>query len=218
MIHLINLAKEYRTRSGQKIVLHAQSLSIPTDRRIGVLGRNGAGKTTLLNLIAGVEEPSQGRIVRTCSVSWPLGFSGGLHGDVTGRENTCFIARLNGADVDETIEFVREFSELGDDLNEPVRTYSQGMRARLAFSLSMAIDFDCYLIDEITAVGDGRFQAKCRRALRDRRDRSGLLMVSHNEATIRQYCDVGLVLYKGTLVPFDSIEYAVSFYRRSLAT
>jgi len=215
MIHLVNVSKFYQTALGRKTVIRQVSLSLPTNRRIAVLGHNGAGKSTLMNLIAGVEEPSVGKVVVTSSVSWPLSSSGGIHADLTGHENAAFIARIYHADVDDTIRRVAEFSELGEYMKMAVRTYSQGMRARLAFAASMAIEFECYLIDEITAVGDARFAEKCRRALLERSSRSGFLYVSHNDAAVRRYCDSGIVIRDGYLVPFESLGDAIAFYHRT---
>lgn len=213
MIHLVNISKQYATWAGDRIVLFPTSLSIPTDRGVAVLGRNGSGKTTLLRMIAGVELPDQGRIIRTVSVSWPLSFSGGISQEMTGRQNVWFIARINNADEDDAIAFVEDFAELGPYLDEPVATYSSGMRSRLSFGISLAIDFDCYLIDEGTSVGDSWFREKCAAAFAERRRRSlGLLLVSHNPATVRQYCDIGLVLHRGHLVPFTDLDEAVHFY------
>lgn len=212
MIHFINIAKSYATGAGVKVVLRPTSLSLPTNRRIGVLGRNGAGKTTLLSLIAGTEYPDQGQIISTARLSWPLGFGIGLHNDLTGVENIAFVARINETDIDEAISFVTGFAELGDYLRMPVRTYSQGMRARLAFGISMAIRFDCYLVDELTGVGDKRFQERCRKAFEARSASAGMLYVSHSERSVKQYCDSALVLYDGRLVAFEDIDEAIRFY------
>lgn len=213
MIHLIDVAKRYATRAGDRVILFPTSLTIPTDRGVAVLGRNGSGKSTLLRMIAGVEMPDHGRIVRTVSLSWPLGFSGGVSPTMTGRQNVRFIARINQIDEDEVVAFVEEFAELGPYLDEPVGTYSSGMRGRLSFGISLAIDFDCYLIDEATSAGDQWFRDKCAQAFAERRRRSsGLLMVSHNPNSIKQYCDIGMVLYRGYLVPFADLDEAVHFY------
>jgi capsular polysaccharide transport system ATP-binding protein len=213
MIHLVNVSKRYWTRAGDRVILFPTSLTIPTDRGVAVLGRNGAGKSTLLRMIAGVEMPDRGRIVPTVSLSWPLGFSGGISPAMTGRQNVRFIARLNQIDEDEVVAFVEDFAELGPYLDEPVAAYSSGMRGRLSFGISLAIDFDCYLIDEATSAGDQWFREKCAAAFAERRRRSsGLLMVSHNPQSIQQYCDVGMVLYRGHLVPFSDLDEAVHFY------
>jgi capsular polysaccharide transport system ATP-binding protein len=218
MIHLIDVSKHYRGELGVKTVLKPTSLSIPTDRRLGILGANGAGKSTLLKLIAGSELPSKGRIVRESTVSWPLGFSGGVHGELTGAQNVAFIARINGMNIDDAVEFVKDFSELGRDFYNKVKTYSTGMRARLNFGLSMAIDFDCYLIDEIIGVGDAPFQKKCREAFLERAERRGFLLVSHSDRAIRMYCEAAIVLFNRTLVPFETLDEAVFFYRRVMPT
>lgn len=213
MIHLIEVAKQYSTWAGDRIVLFPTSLTIPTDRGVAVLGRNGSGKSTLLRMIAGVEMPDHGRIVRTVSVSWPLGYGGGVSSAMTGRQNVRLIARINGADEDETVAFVEDFAELGPYMDEPVGTYSSGMHGRLNFGISLAIDFDVYLIDEGIGAGDRWFQDKCAAAFAERRRKSsGLLMVSHSPNAIEQYCDIGLVLYRGQLVPFSNLDEAVRFY------
>lgn len=158
--------------------------------------------------------PNSGRVRRTVRVSWPLGFAGGFHPLMTGRENLKFVARSYGEDVREVTDFVEEFAELGDFMNAPVRTYSSGMQARLAFGLSMAISFDCYLIDEITAVGDARFAAKCAEVFNERRETSDIIIVSHSIATIKEYCQKGAVVADGNLLMFDDVDDAIELYRR----
>jgi capsular polysaccharide transport system ATP-binding protein len=213
MIHLINIAKQYSTWAGDRIVLFPTTLTIPTDCGVAVLGRNGAGKSTLLRMIAGVEMPDQGRIVRTVSVSWPIGHGSGISASMTGRQNIRFIARINGANEDEVVRFVEDFAEIGPYMDELVSTYSSGMNGRLSLGLSLAIDFDFYLIDEGFAAGDRWFHDKCQAAFAERRRKaSGILLVSHNPQTVEDYCDVGMVLYRGQLVPFDNIDDAVRFY------
>jgi len=213
MIHLINVSKQYSTWAGDRIVLFPTSLTIPTDCGVAVLGRNGSGKSTLLRMIAGVEMPDHGRVVRTVSVSWPLGYGGGISRTMTGRQNVRLIARISGVDEQETIAFVEDFAELGPYMDEAVETYSSGMQSRLNFGISLAIDFDFYLIDEGISAGDQWFRDKCAAAFAERRRKSsGILMVSHNPGTIEQYCDIGLVLYRGQLVPFSNLGDAVRFY------
>ena len=158
MIKLINVCKDYPTRAGPRRVLHNIDLMIHPGEKVGILGRNGAGKSTLIRLVSGAEPPTIGKIERNMSVSWPLAFSGGFQGSLTGADNVRFICRIYGVDFRPRFEFVRDFSELGIYLNEPVSSYSSGMKARLAFAISMTIDFDCYLIDEVMAVGDARFR------------------------------------------------------------
>lgn len=213
MIHLVNACKSYRTWAGDRVILFPTTLTIPTDRAVAVLGRNGAGKSTLIRMIAGVEKPDRGQIIRTTSVSWPLGFSGGMSPHMTGRQNVRFVARISRCNEDEVLRFVEDFAELGPYMDEPVGTYSSGMFSRLNFGLSFAIDFDFYLIDEGTSTGDQWFQDKCAAAFEERRRRSsGLLMVSHNPHAIRQHCDLGMVLYRGHLIAFDDLEQAIRFY------
>jgi capsular polysaccharide transport system ATP-binding protein len=214
MIQLNNVFKFYRTEGHTKIVLDHVSTVFDTSRSYGLLGVNGAGKSTTLRLIAGTELPNSGSVRRSVRVSWPLGFSGGFHHQMTGRENVIFVARVYGAEIRKVINFVEEFSELGDYLDVPVNTYSSGMMARIAFGLSMAIEFDVYLIDEITAVGDARFQARCQEAFAQRRKNAGLIMVSHSMQTIKDYCDRGGVLVEGQLIMFDSPDKAIEMYNR----
>jgi capsular polysaccharide transport system ATP-binding protein len=213
MIELVNLSKYYRTRHGVHPVLQNVSLTIPTDQSIGILGRNGAGKSTLLRLIAGIEAPDTGEVVRHARVSWPIGLSGGFHGFLTGEENLRFVSRIYGADPIEVAAKVQDFAELGEYFDMPLRTYSSGMRARLAFGLSMAIDFDVYLIDEVIAVGDKPFREKCQAVFRARRDHSAVIIVSHNMATIRQFADRCAVLQDGRLSLYDTVDEAADVYQ-----
>lgn len=212
MIEAIDVTKVYATRKGTKVVLESVDATFPPLTNVGILGLNGAGKSTLLRILAGAEEPDAGRVVHHGRVSWPIGFSGGFNGSLTAEENCRFVARVYGADLDATVGFAMEFSELGEYFDMPIRTYSSGMKARLAFGLSMALDFDVYLVDEVTAVGDRRFRQKCRDAFQERSDRASVIIVSHNDSTIRQYCDRCSVLYDGHLYPFDTVDEAVEFY------
>ncbi|MEE4279700.1 MAG: ABC transporter ATP-binding protein [Halieaceae bacterium] len=188
------------------------SLTLPRGRSIGLLGRNGAGKSTVLRMIGGSILPDEGQIVRMVSVSWPLGFAGGFHGSLTGAQNVRFIARIYGVDTDALIDHVAEFSELGSFMHMPVSTYSSGMRARLAFGTSLGIDFDVYLVDEITSVGDAAFKKKARAAFKARAARADVVMVSHGPAVIRDYCDSGIVLEDGSVTYYENVEDALAHH------
>jgi capsular polysaccharide transport system ATP-binding protein len=212
MITLKHVSKSYPVRNGRHTVLNDISIEFPSDKSVGILGVNGAGKSTLLRLLAGVETPDTGSVIRRGRISWPLGFSGGFNGSLTGEENCRFVSRIYDEDINRVTSFAYEFSELGKFFYMPVRTYSSGMRSRLAFGLSMAIDFDCYLVDEVTAVGDRHFNRKCKAAFEERRGKSTLLMVSHSMGTIRQYCDHFAVLNNGKLRMFDNLGVAERSY------
>jgi capsular polysaccharide transport system ATP-binding protein len=212
MIKLHNIGKTYSTRQGDRRVLHDISLTIRRGQKIGILGRNGSGKSTLIRLIGGAEMPTQGTMERGISVSWPLAFSGGFQGSLTGLDNLRFICRVYGADIKRAIPFVEDFSELGVYFREPVKKYSAGMRARLAFALSMAIEFDCYLIDEVLAVGDARFHEKCQHELFEKRKDRAMLIVSHMPEQIRAHCDTIFVLDEGRIKKFDDIDKAYDYY------
>ncbi len=218
MISLENVTKTYRTHDGRKMVLEAATCEFVAGRNVGVLGLNGAGKSTLLRMIAGAEPPDSGRIRRRARVSFPLGFTGTFHPHLTGRQNATFMARVYGENVRRVVDYVGDFSELGAYFDMPIETYSSGMHAKLAFGVSLAIDFDVYLIDEVTEVGDARFRAKCAEAFRERMIRSDIIMVSHNSATIRSYCDVGAILFGGKLAFYDSIQAAMRDYERVTGT
>jgi capsular polysaccharide transport system ATP-binding protein len=216
MITLDAVSKTYRTRqSGRRVVLDRVSAEFPGGCNIGVLGANGAGKSTLIRLLAGSEMPDRGRIRRDGRVSFPLGYGGTFHGALSGRENIAFIARVYGADLRQTIDDVADFAELGGYFDMPINTYSAGMRARLAFGACLAIDFDTYLIDEVTEIGDEHFRRKCAHAFRERMRRSDIVLVTHNTRTIRQYCERGAVLADGELRLYDDVASALDAYRSS---
>jgi len=214
MITLDRVSKVYRTRSGRRTVLDNVSVTFDSGQNVGVLGVNGAGKSTLIRLIAGSEIPDFGVVRRYARVSFPLGFGGTFHGALSGRENVAFVARIYGAGTRGVLHYVEEFSELGEYLHMPVNTYSAGMRARLAFATCIALDFDLYLIDEVTEVGDRRFRQKCAAAFRERMQSSDIILVTHNIHTLRQYCDRGAILANGELTLFDDIDTALGQYHR----
>ncbi|CAB5080129.1 ABC transporter ATP-binding protein [Burkholderia cenocepacia] len=216
MIELVDISKDYHTRQGRRRVLDTINLQVRTGEKIGILGRNGAGKSTMIRMISGAELPTEGKIRRNMSVSWPLAFGGAFQGSLTGMDNLRFICRVYGADPKAAEPFVQEFSELGYYLREPVKSYSAGMRARLAFAISMAIEFDCFLIDEIVAVGDSRFHDKCHHELFERRRDRALIIVSHDSGYIREHCDRAAVLVQGKLHTFDDIEDAYTFYQETV--
>ena len=209
MLALEHVYKSYPTRKGMRTILHDINFSLKKGEKLGILGRNGAGKSTLIRLIGGVEFPDSGRIIRNMSVSWPLAFSGAFQGSLTGMDNLRFICRIYNADIAKVKKFTEDFAELGIYLNEPVKTYSSGMKARLAFALSLAIEFDCYLIDEVIAVGDARFNAKCKYELFEKRKDRSLILVSHSERSIKQYCDQGVILQDGHLSQPESVEWEI---------
>jgi len=214
VIHLDSVIKRYRTRSGPHTVLNGVSLRIGKGDKLGILGRNGAGKSTLIRIISGAELPNGGRVTRLMSVSWPLAFGGAFQGSLTGIDNVRFICRVYGADFNASLPFVEDFSELGKFLKEPVKTYSSGMRARLAFAISMAIEFDCFLIDEVISVGDARFHEKCRRELFEKRHDRAMIIVSHEAHNIRDYCARACVLHHGMLREYPDVDAAYTAYNQ----
>ena len=213
MIHIEHISKYYSTRQGPVTVLDDVSLVIKPGEKVGILGRNGAGKSTMIRLISGAERPSSGRIKRDMSVSWPLAFGGAFQGTLTGLDNLRFICRVYGTSTEDKIAYVQEFSELGRYLREPVKSYSAGMRARLAFAISMVVEFDCFLIDEIVAVGDSRFHEKCRIELFEKRKDRAMIIVSHDPGYVREHCDHAAVLVKGKLTAFARVDDAFAFYQ-----
>ena len=212
MIVCEDITKSYPMGHGRKQVLRGLDLQIGRGEHIGLLGRNGAGKTTLIKLIGGVEMPTSGRVTRHMSVSWPLGFGGGFQGSLTGYDNARFISRIYGHEYSEIREFVEDFTELGVQLKMPVKTYSSGMRARLAFALSLAIEFDCYLIDEIIMVGDANFHHKCHYELFEKRGDRALVLASHSPELIREFCDRALVLHGGHATIYPDVDEALEVY------
>jgi capsular polysaccharide transport system ATP-binding protein len=217
MIRMASVNKVYPTRSGPVPVLRDIDLTIRNGERVGILGRNGAGKSTLIRLMSGAELPTSGFVDRRMSVSWPLAFGGAFQGSLTGYDNLRFICRIYGVDPENKLAFVEDFSELGIYLREPVKTYSSGMRARLAFAISMVIEFDCFLIDEIIAVGDARFHEKCHHELFERRGDRAMIIVSHDAGYIREHCTRAAVLLNGRLHHKDSLDEAFAFYHHETA-
>ncbi len=212
MISFENVSKVYRARGGEKCVLRDASFTIQPGAALGVCGANGVGKSTLLRMIAGVEYPTTGRIRRGMSVSWPIGYASAFQSSLTGADNVRFIARIYGKPIAAMLEEVEAFASLGPYMRMPVNTYSAGMMARLAFGVSLAIEFDCYLVDEITAVGDLTFQERCQRALEARRATGTLIMVSHVAQTLRDYCQTGATLVDGALTFYDTIDEAIEVH------
>jgi capsular polysaccharide transport system ATP-binding protein len=212
MIWFDNVTKYYQTLHGPRAILNNSSFSFNMGHNYGILGANGVGKSTLLRMISGALPPNRGTITRKVRVSFPVGFSGTFHGHLSGRQNATFLARVYGEDVRRVTDFVFDFSELGTYFDMPIQTYSSGMIAKFAFGLSFAIDFDVYLVDEVTEVGDARFRAKCLAMFRDRMARSDIIMVSHNSHTIKAYCDRGAIMHNGNIEFFSSINEAMRVY------
>lgn len=193
-IELVNISKTYVTLGKRKTVFRNFSLSIPKGLNLGVIGANGSGKSTLMGMIAGGIQPDTGRIVRDMTVSWPVGNGAAINAALTGVVNCRFIARLYGKNPDDIVRFVADFSELGEYMDWPVKTFSSGMRSRLAFALSMAIDFDCTLVDEGMGAGDQFFRSKSERLIEERKKRSSFVLVTHNLGEVQRLCDRVLVL------------------------
>lgn len=217
MIRLEGVSKAFRLRADWKVILDDVSLTLPSGRALALLGRNGAGKTTLLQMISGTTQPDRGRVATMGAVSWPVGFGGSLHGDLTGAQNTRFIARIYGVETAELLDFVEDFAELGGHFHMPIRSYSAGMKSRLGFAMSMGIPFDTYLVDEVTAVGDAAFRRKSKAVFRERIRSASAIMVSHNLAELRDYCDAALLLEAGELRYFPDLNEAIATHKAMLA-
>lgn len=213
MIVFENVTKRYKVKSGVKTILDGATFAIPRGKSLGILGVNGAGKSTFLRMISGNELPDRGRIIRDgVSISWPLGFAESFHGSLSGRQNLKFACRVYRRNVDLVTNYVEDFAELGPHLDMPVKTYSSGMKARLAFGLSMAFNFDVYLVDEITAVGDASFKTKSAKVFSEKLEKSDIIMVSHSMQTLRKYCSIGCVLSNGSVRFYDTIDEAIGAY------
>jgi capsular polysaccharide transport system ATP-binding protein len=220
MIFIRDVYKRYKTKHGPgKWVLQGVTLTIPPKVNVGLFGANGAGKSTLLRIIGGIDHPNKGIVERRCRLSWPMG-QGGLEPTLTGRQNAKFVCRVHGHQdtLAERLAFVKDFSELGDAFDEPVSTYSAGMRSRLQFALSLAFDFDVYISDEVTAAGDAAFRKKAAAAFKNMANRAGLIMVAHDEGTLKQFCQAGILLYSGTATWFDDIGEALKAYKQTMKT
>lgn len=216
MIEIDHVHKIYPTRQGDKVVLEDVSFILERGEKLGILGRNGAGKSTLIRLIGGAEQPTSGSVRRSMTVSWPIAFGGAFQNSLTGMDNVRFISRIYDQDYKQNLEFVNDFTELGLYLREPLRSYSQGMRARLAFAISMIIEFDCYLIDEITAVGDARFHEKCEVELFQKRADRAMLIVSHDVNYVRQHCSRFGVLNGGTMTFHNNFDEAFGLHMENM--
>lgn len=213
MITLVNVSKAYRTRTGLNRVLNDVNLKVELGMNLGILGLNGSGKSTLIRLIGGSEMPDSGKIEKMSTVSWPVGFSGCFNGSLSGKDNLRFVSRIYGADIDEVSSFVADFSELGEYMDMPVKTYSSGMRSKLAFGLSLAIGFEFYLVDEAFSVGDATFRQKAQRFLKERTKESSLIFVSHSTSSIKAHCNCGAVLDKGKLTFYNDLTKAFDHYQ-----
>lgn len=216
MIEVDHVSKIYPTRTGPRLVLDDISFKLARGEKLGILGRNGAGKSTLIRLVSGAERPTSGRVVQEMSVSWPLAFGGAFQNALTGLDNVRFISRVYNQDYAKNLDFVYEFTELGLYLREPVRSYSSGMRARLAFAISMIIEFECYLIDEISAVGDAKFHEKCAVELFHKRGDRAMFIISHDAEYIRHHCGKFAVLNEGKLLFYPDFEQANEAHGRNL--
>lgn len=214
MIEFNNVSKYFPTPAGKHYILKNVTLTLPGDKNIGVFGANGSGKSTLMNLLAGVDQPNSGSIRIKGNVSWPLGLAG-YQGSMTGRENAAFICRVYGksnAEIKEKISFIKAFSEIGDFFEMPLKTYSSGMRSKFSFAVSMAFDFDYYLIDELTAVGDAAFKKKCQQVFEEKKSRANFLFVSHNMQELKRQCDMGIFIKDSKIHVYDRIDDAIAAY------
>lgn len=209
------MTKSYLTPKGRRYIFRDISLSIPPGKNIGLIGRNGAGKSTLMRLLGRADIPDSGTIESDQSISWPVGLAGGFQGSMTGRDNIKFVCRIYGAVGElmrEKIAYVEDFAEIGEWMDEPVKTYSSGMRSRMAFGLSMAFDFDYYLIDEVMAVGDIHFKKKCAEVFEQRLQDSKVVLVSHSMNDIKKLCDIVMLVKDGQLKVYDDVAEGINAY------
>lgn len=215
MFELRNVTKSYLTPKGRRYVFRNLSLSIPPGKNIGLIGRNGAGKSTLMRLLGGADIPDSGSVATDRSISWPVGLTGGFQGSMTGRENIKFVCRVYGAmgdDMRDKIRYVQEFAEIGDWIDEPIKTYSSGMRSRVAFGLSMAFDFDYYLIDEVMSVGDAQFKRKCADVFQEKLQQSKVVLVTHNMNEVKKICDIVLLVRNGEIQVYEDVVEGIKAY------
>jgi capsular polysaccharide transport system ATP-binding protein len=220
MIVVENVHKRYITEHGAgKWILRGVNMTIPSNKSVALIGMNGAGKSTLLRIIGGVDFPTKGRVERRCRVSWPMG-GGGLEGTLTGRQNAKFVCRVHGHqnELKDRLAFIQEFAELGDAFDNPVQTYSSGMRSRLQFALSLAFDFDVYISDEVTAAGDAKFRKKAADAFKDKTGKKSVIMVSHDEGTLRQFCQSAIWINEGMAHWFDDLGDALKEYKGNVVS
>ena len=215
MFELRNVTKSYLTPNGRRYVFRNLSLAIPPGKNIGLIGRNGAGKSTLMRLLGGADVPDSGTIITDRSISWPVGLTGGFQGSMTGRDNIKFVCRIYGATGEamrEKIRYVQEFAEIGDWIDEPIKTYSSGMRSRVAFGLSMAFDFDYYLIDEVMSVGDAQFKRKCNEVFQEKLQKSNVVLVTHTMSEVEKLCDVVLLVRNGEIQVYEDVSEGIKAY------
>lgn len=216
MFSIRNLTKSYITPSGRKYIFRDVSIDLPEGKNIGLMGRNGAGKSTLMRLLSGTDSPDSGQIVTDKRISWPVGLSGGFQGSLSGKENVKFVCRIygfSGEAMRSKVAYVKNFAEIGHWFNEPVRTYSSGMRSRLAFGLSMAFDFDYYLIDEVLAVGDSHFREKCKQVFKEKLVRSNIMLVTHSTSEISKLCNVVVLIENGNIKIYDDVAAGIAAYK-----
>ena len=217
MLQLSNLTKWYPTLQGRRYVFRDLNFTFPSGANIGLIGRNGAGKSTLMRLIAGIDAPNAGKVISDARISWPVGLSGGFQGSLTARENVQFVCRVHGATgsaMRRVLSFVEDFAEIGDYFDLPVKSYSSGMRSRVAFGLSMAFDFDYYLIDEVMAVGDPQFKSKSKVVMKERLSRANIILVSHNMADIARYSNRVVLVDGGNTVLYEDVKAGIAAYQK----
>ncbi|MBN3852514.1 ABC transporter ATP-binding protein [Paraburkholderia sp. Ac-20340] len=218
MISIENVHKRYVTDHGAgKWVLKGITMTIPARRSVALIGHNGAGKSTLLRIIGGIDFPTKGKVDRLCRVSWPMG-GGGLEGTLTGRQNAKFVCRVHGheEELPRRLAFIQQFAELGDAFDQPVQTYSSGMRSRLQFAFSLAFDFDVYISDEVTAAGDARFRKKAAEAFKSMASKASVIMVSHDESTLKQFCQSAIWIDEGKAHWYDDLAEGLEAYKTKL--
>ncbi|MDQ6212210.1 MULTISPECIES: ABC transporter ATP-binding protein [Achromobacter] len=216
MIELRDVTKSYRTTKGRKYIFRNLNFSIPSNKNVAIIGRNGAGKSTLMRLLAGLDSPDSGKIITPDSISWPVGLSGGFQGSLTGRQNVKFIARVYGAEQEqmrEVVSYVENFADIGEYFDQPVKTYSSGMRGRVAFGLSLAFDFDYYLVDEAMSVGDQKFKTRATEEFKKRVGKANIILVTHGMTQVKTLCDIVLVLNRGDIIKFDDVDAGIEFYK-----